>query len=91
MKTKKTLEAKSGRNKLPDWVYVNLKKYGNCAISPKRLNAIGEVAMIKELTRNGYACTIKRKEHPYESRAEGNKPITKDEVYVIIEVKGVLA
>lgn len=89
--TKKTLESKSGRNKLPDWVYVNLRKFGNCAISPKRLNAIGEVAIIKELTRNGYACTIKCKEQPYESRAEGNKPITKDEVYVIIEVKGVLA
>jgi len=85
------LDSRSGRNKLPDWVYVNLKKYGNCAISPKRLNAIGEVAIIKELIKNGYDCKIRYSSQSYDGRSEDCKPITKNETYVIIEVKGVLA
>lgn len=85
------LDSRSRRKVLPDWVYVNLKKFGNCAISPKRINKHGEDVIIQELIKNGYDCKIRYASQPYESRAEGNKPITKDEVYVIIEVKGVLA
>lgn len=66
---------------LKDWVYHSLKEYKNTAISDLTVKKFGEERILADLKKNGFNCTIKRKEI---GRLSNNTFLT--DVYYIIEV-----
>ena len=43
---------------MEDWVYRNLKNYGNCFLDEKTYKKVGKKAILVDLKKHGFDCEI---------------------------------
>ena len=74
---------------VPDWVFRNLKTYGNCACGYEIVRKYGKNKLLKVLKENGYECSLRIVKEPTISNSYfGRKKKYPIDAYYILEVTG---